>query len=184
MKSIFPISCMVAYLIFGLAVTSHAQHSMHSSDTPLTKPGNEIFGTIQEVIHKLEADQNTDWAKVDLEALRQHLLDMKAFTEEVAVVSNENIPMGTKVRIRPQTERASAALERLFGMHPAMIKKELGWNMKAEQADSEWIITCITDKPSEVDKIRGLGYIGLMAEGAHHQRHHWMIASGQMGMGH
>lgn len=184
MKRIFPIPCLAACLIFGLALTSQAQHAMHSSDAPLTKPGNEIFGTIQEVIQKLEADPNTDWSKVNLEALRQHLLDMKAFTEEVAVVSRENIPMGTKVRIRAQTARAKPALKRLFSMHPAMIKKELGWDMKAEQADSEWIVTCTTDNPSEVEKIRGLGYIGLLAEGAHHQLHHWMIASGQAGMGH
>lgn len=33
--------------------------------------------------------------------------------------------------------------------------------------------------PAEVAEIRGLGYIGLMATGAHHRRHHWMIATGR-----
>ncbi len=36
------------------------------------------------------------------------------------------------------------------------------------------------DDDSEVEKIRALGYIGLIAEGAHHQLHDWMIATGQM----
>jgi len=69
-------------------------------------------------------------------------------------------------------------------MHPAMIKKEKGWDMQAEQNEGDWIITCTTDTVSEVEKIRALGYIGLLAEGTHHQRHHWMIATGQMSMDH
>jgi hypothetical protein len=71
----------------GFTATAYGQHEMHHNDsdtiTPLTEPGNDIFGTIQEVVQKLEANPDTDWSQVDLEALRQHLIDMKAFTEEV-----------------------------------------------------------------------------------------------------
>jgi hypothetical protein len=35
-----------------------------------------------------------------------------------------------------------------------------------------------TTKPDEVAKIRGLGYIGILATGAHHQAHHWAMARG------
>jgi hypothetical protein len=41
-----------------------------------TMPGQDSFGAIQEIVRILEADPNTDWSKVDLEALRQHLIDM------------------------------------------------------------------------------------------------------------
>ena len=162
----------------GLAAAQ--QHHMDQS-SPLTMPGNEIFGTIQEVIHKLEANPNTDWSKVNLEALRQHLLDMKAFTEEVEVVDKKPIANGVEIHVRPQTKRAEGALKRLFSIHPKMLKKELGWDMTAKQNGNQlWAITCTTKKSSEVVKIRALGYIGLLAEGSHHQLHHWMIATGQM----
>jgi hypothetical protein len=32
--------------------------------------------------------------------------------------------------------------------------------------------------PQDADKIRGLGYIGLVAYGKHHQAHHWQMATG------
>ena len=41
-----------------------------------TMPGQDTFGAIQEIVRILEADPKTDWSKVNLEALRQHLIDM------------------------------------------------------------------------------------------------------------
>jgi len=58
----------------------------------------------------------------------------------------------------------------------------MGWDMNAIQKDEYWVITCTTEKVDEVAKIRGLGYIGLLAAGAHHQLHHWMVATNHMGM--
>ena len=173
------------FVIAGMCTmqSSYAQHHMIMNDSiPLTMPGNEIFGTIQEVIQKLEADPNTDWSKVDLEALRQHLLDMKAFTEEVQVISKKPVENGVEIQVRPENERAAGALKHLFSMHPAMLKSEKGWDMKARQNGRQWMITCTTKEKSEVEEIRALGYIGLLTEGAHHQMHHWMIATGSMHM--
>ncbi len=173
----------------------HKDNTMHDSikttmthdhqidkQSPLTMPGNEIFGTIQEVVQKLKADPNTDWSKVDLEVLRQHLLDMKAFTENVSVISQKPIENGIVIQVKPENERAIGALKRLFKMHPAMLKMEKGWDMDAKQDNDQWTITVTTQDKAEVEEIRALGYIGLLAEGAHHQRHHWMIATGQMKM--
>jgi hypothetical protein len=183
MKSInLAAKLILIFMIFGLTGTVFAQQEKHTQNTPLTEPGNDIFGTIQEVVKKLEANPDTDWSKVDLEALRQHLLDMKAFTEKVEVISKHQIGKGTEITVHPKSERAVQALKKLFSMHPAMIKREKGWNMNAKQNGDNWIITCITKNESEVEKIRALGYIGLLAEGAHHQLHHWMIATGQMKM--
>jgi non-heme chloroperoxidase len=41
-----------------------------------TMPGQDAFGAIAEVVRILEADPATDWTKVDIERLRQHLIDM------------------------------------------------------------------------------------------------------------
>jgi hypothetical protein len=166
----------------SMPVIASAQHEQYMNSSPLTMPGNEIFGTIHEVVQKLEANPNTDWSKVNLEALRQHLLDMKAFTEEVQVISQKPIDNGVEIQVKPETERAVGALQRLFKMHPMMLKSEKGWDMTAKQNGSNWDITCTTNNKSEVEEIRGLGYIGLLAEGSHHQMHHWMIAIGSMQM--
>ena len=182
-KSQLLIFVFVALFTGFAGVATAQQHHMNHQTSPLTMPGNEIFGTIQEVVHKLEADPNTDWSKVNLEALRQHLSDMKAFTEEVQVVDKKPITNGVKIWVRPETHRAECALKRLFSMHPAMLKKEKGWDMVTKQDSSEWVITCTTNNPAEVSEIRGLGYIGLLAEGAHHQLHHWMIATGRLTIG-
>jgi len=61
-----------------------------------------------------------------------------------------------------------------------MLKEEKGWDMNAHLENGIWTVTCTTSNPKEVAKIRGLGYIGLNAEGAHHQYHHWLIATGKM----
>src|SRR6516164_4599669 len=53
---------------------------MHSASTTPTLPGQDAFGAIQELVSILDADPKTDWSKVDLEALRQHLIDMNEVT--------------------------------------------------------------------------------------------------------
>ncbi len=178
----FVLKWIAVFMMLGITGTAYGQHDMHQNRTPLTESGNDIFGTIQEVVQKLEANPDTDWSQVNLEALRQHLLDMKAFTEEVEVLTKSQIKNGTKITVRPQSERAVQALKKLFNMHPDMIQKEKGWDMNAKQDGDNWIITCTTDDETEVEKVRALGYIGLLAEGAHHQLHHWMIATGKMNM--
>jgi hypothetical protein len=53
---------------------------MHGASTTPTMPGQDVFGAVQEVVGILDADPKTDWSKVDLEALRQHLIDMNEVT--------------------------------------------------------------------------------------------------------
>ncbi|MFK5891768.1 MAG: hypothetical protein QM504_00940 [Pseudomonadota bacterium] len=145
----------------------------------LKEAGNDVFGTIQEVIQKLEVDPETDWSKVDLEQLRQHLLDMCHFTINVEVISQEPISAGVKIVIRPTMPAASIALDRALSAHPKMMKKETGWDIKFTKTDHTYVITATTSKSDEIDKLRGLGYIGIMAYGKHHQPHHWAMATGK-----
>ena len=53
---------------------------MHGAAMTPTSPGQDAFGAIQEIVRILDADPKTDWSKVDLEALRQHLIDMNEVT--------------------------------------------------------------------------------------------------------
>ncbi|HIP43925.1 MAG TPA: hypothetical protein EYG93_01130 [Sulfurospirillum arcachonense] len=153
-------------------------HMSEDGKTILLEAGNDAFGTIQEVIKKLENDPETDWSKVDIEALRVHLSDMQDMTLNIEVISQKNIPNGVEVIIKATTPRANRALKRAFMAHPSQMKKETGWDMEVEEKNKSFIIKAITSKKNEIDKIRALGYIGLMAYGSHHQPHHWMMATG------
>ena len=161
------------------APTSHQMHQLQPAQVQLTEAGTDLFATIQEVIRKLSADPNTDWSKVNLEALRQHLRDMFEFSYNVDVISQKPIDQGVKILVKPVTDRAEQALDKVLSAHPMMLKMETGWTMQSSKRDGQYQLIVTTTKPTEVDKIRGLGYIGLLAIGNHHQIHHWSMAKGQ-----
>jgi len=50
--------------------------------------GEDAFGAIQEIVRILEADPDTDWSKLDLAGLRQHLIDMNEVTLHADAVPN------------------------------------------------------------------------------------------------
>jgi len=154
-------------------------HSTSDGSIALLEAGNDAFGTIQEVIIQLQNDPNTNWKNVNIEALRTHLIDMYDMTMNVEVVSQKNIQDGSEVIIKAITSRAEKALERVFMAHPSQLKKETGWTMKAELKNQSYTIITTSPNKKDIDKIRGLGYIGLMAHGKHHQPHHWMMATGK-----
>lgn len=160
---------------------SEQQHHMHhgSMKAPLSEAGNDAFGTIQEVIKKLNADPNTQWKDVNIEALRGHLVDMHNMTINVDVLSQVPIKDGLKATIEPTTKRANEALQRVFSAHPKMLTMETGWTMQVTKEYENYTLTITTTKKEEIDKIRALGYIGIMAWGDHHQPHHWMMATGK-----
>ena len=50
--------------------------AMTNSDTQLDEGGQATFAALVEIVAKLEQDAKTDWDAVDLDGLREHLLDM------------------------------------------------------------------------------------------------------------
>jgi hypothetical protein len=61
---------------------SHEDHGMNADAVPagLMEGGQSAFAAIQEIVAQLMADPTTDWSRVDIEALRQHLIDMDNVT--------------------------------------------------------------------------------------------------------
>lgn len=183
---------VLAAVLLAVAVPRglHAQHSHAPSDTtrasaqmqaasPLQAPGHSIFGTVQEVIRELESRPNTDWSSVDVERLRRHLLDMHRVAQKVTVANTEPVENGVRITVRPQTDVARASLKRVLSAHPAMLKAEAGWSMTTRTTEDGFVLTTTDPDGEEADKIRALGYIGLLSYGAHHQKHHWMIVRGE-----
>ena len=142
------------------------------------RPGQEAFGTIQEIVEILEADPNTDWSKIDLTGLREHLIDMDELTMRARAVPTQ-IPGGLKIAVTGATKRTVAAIRRMVPAHAPMINRHNGWHVTARLLPNGALLTATASNPKEVAHIRGLGFIGLMVTGAHHQMHHLAIAEGK-----
>lgn len=179
---IIALTTLVSMGSYSLAAThdmNMASHTQHENKTVLSEAGNDAFGTIQEVIEKLTSNPNTDWSKVDLEKLRKHLVDMNNMTLNVNIVSQKNIQQGLEVVIEATTKGSQETLKRVFEAHPPQLNRDTGWHMVVTNEGERFRLTTTTTNQKDIVKIRGLGYIGLMAYGRHHQKHHWEMAIGK-----
>jgi hypothetical protein len=154
---------------------SHA--GMHGASMTPTMPGQDAFGAIQEVVRTLEADPKTDWSKVDLEALRQHLIDMTEVTVK-ADAAAQPIEGGLEITITG-SGRTLVAIQRMIPAYAQTVNGLNGWTAKAATLPNGELLTVTAIDPKEVQHIRGLGFIGLLVSGSHHQPHHLAMAKGE-----
>lgn len=142
-----------------------------------TMPGQDAFGAIQEIVRILEADPDTDWSKVNLEALRQHLIDMNEVTLK-ADATPKQIDGGLEIAVTGSGPTLGA-IQRMIPAHAKEINGLHGWNVKAAPLAKGELLTVTATDPKEVQHIRGLGFIGILVSGMHHQPHHLMMAKGE-----
>jgi hypothetical protein len=154
----------------------HAGGQEHGA--ALASAGQDAFGAIQETVRMLEADPKTDWSKVDLEALRQHLIDMNEVTLN-AQTESKQVEGGVEIAVTGGG-RTLAAIKRMVPAHAKEIDGQYGWIAKAEPITNGVRLTVTSNEAKEVQHIRGLGFIGLLVSGAHHQPHHLAMAKGEM----
>jgi hypothetical protein len=150
---------------------------MYAAATTPTLPGQDAFGAIQEVVRILDADPKTDWSKVDLEALRQHLIDMNEVTLK-AEAAPRQIDGGLEIAVTG-SRRALVAIERMIPAWVQMANGHNGWSVKLSELPNGELLTVTATDPKEVQHIRGLGFIGLLASGSWHQPHHLAMAKGE-----
>ena len=53
------------------------------------------------------------------------------------------------------------------------------WGRKAASSPNGKLLTVTATDPKEVQHIRGLGFMGLLVSGSHHQPHHLVMAKGE-----
>jgi hypothetical protein len=153
----------------------HAKH-MHGADvaTP-SHPGQEAFGTIQEIVRILEADPTTDWSKVNIGALREHLIDMHEVTLR-ARASERILNDGIEIVVTG-AERTLSAIKRMVPAHTRELVA-LGWSASTQDLPNGVKLVVTSSDPQQVVKLKALGFMGIMVQGAHHQPHHLMMAKG------
>lgn len=154
-----------------------AHAGMHATSTTPTMPGQDAFGAIQEIVQILDADPKTDWSKVDLEALRQHLIDMNEVTLRADAAPKE-IDGGLEIAITG-TGRTLVAIQRMVPAWAQTMNGHQGWSTKAASLPNGELLTVTATDPKEIQHLRGLGFIGLLVSGPQHQPHHLAMAKGE-----
>ena len=154
----------------------HARHVHGGEGLVPTMPGQEAFGTIQEIVRMLEADPATDWSKVNIGALREHLIDMDEVTMR-ARASERVLDNGLEIAVTGQG-RTLAAIKRMVPAHTHELTA-LGWSAKSQDLPNGVKLVVTASDPRQVVKIKALGFMGIMVQGAHHQTHHLMMAKGE-----
>lgn len=141
------------------------------------QPGQDAFAAIQEIVEILEADRGTDWTKVDIDALRRHLVDMSNVTL-LAEVRSEPLADGTRFVVTGNSDRVVASIRRMTAAHAATMNGVNGWRFNATQTEGGAVLE-VRVPPADMPRLKALGFFGVMTRGMHHQEHHLMIARGQ-----
>ncbi len=142
-----------------------------------TESGQAAFGTIQEIVGMLQADPHTDWSKVDVDALRQHLIDMDEVTLR-ATTQKEPIENGLRIKVTG-SDRTLEAIQRMVPEHARDIDGMHGWTVRTTAIQNGVELTVTASNAADVQKMRALGFMGIMVQG-NHQIHHLAMAKGEM----
>lgn len=177
----------LALLIPAPALAQNHEHppGMTHTEAVPTQPGQATFAAIAEVVAILRANPATDWSKVNIEGLRQHLIDMDDVTMR-SEVRQEAIPGGARFTVTG-AGRTTEAIRRMAAAHGTIVASDSTQRVTVEQFVGGARLSVVihdTANVSAVVRIRGLGFHGLLTTGEHHGAHHLALARGTPPAGH
>ena len=111
----------------------HMMYGQQPGSAVATEPGQGAFAAIQEIVQILVADAKTDWSKVDIDALRQHLIDMNNVTL-AANVKNESIDGGMRFDVTGEGP-VRDSIRRMTSAHAATMNGVDGWKFEAAEIE-------------------------------------------------
>jgi hypothetical protein len=166
--------------VAGQAGHVHTPGMQGATEAPPSEVGHAAFATLQEVVRILERDPGTDWRRVDLEALRQHLVDMNEVTLRARVEARDTV--GGAVFVVDGPPRTRSALHRMVPAHAAATVDDPRYRMQVVPAAGGGVrVTATVKEPGDTEgvvRIRALGFVGMLVRGMHHGPHHLAIARG------
>ena len=157
----------------GCMGTGHGRQAVRMP----TAPGQAAFGAAQEIVRMLLADPMTNWSRVNIDALRQHLIDMNEVVMR-AGVRKQALDNGLLIDVTG-SGRTLEAIRRMIPAHAQDINGLFGWSVQAKALPDGEALTVTSANPADVQKIRGLGFLGILSLGTH-QLHHLEMAKGEM----
>ena len=158
-----------------LVVTPLLAHAQ----TP-TQSGQAAYGAIAEVVRLLEVDPNTDWTHVNIEALRQHLIDMDEVTLR-STATQRNVEGGLEINVTG-AGRTVSAIRQLVVSHAATLEMGDTYHATSTDIPDGAKLGVTARNPSDtktITRIRALGFAGIITEGNHHAQHHIALARGE-----
>ncbi len=173
-------------LILALSGCADNNHSMSHSQHNATRAkqhsiplevGQAGFAAIAEVVRMLQADPDTDWSKVNINTLREHLLAMDHLVTG-AMVDEQAISGGMRFNVTGKNQVLNA-IQQMVPAHAGELNKMPEFTASTADIESGIALTITGKDEATIAQIKGLGFFGLMATGSHHQAHHYMMATGQ-----
>lgn len=141
-----------------------------------TEPGQSAFAAIAEIVQILRADADTDWDRVNIDALRLHLVDMDAVTLRAQAVTTD-VEGGAAFDVISSDPRVTQAIRAMVIGHAQTMSGVDGLTIQANEiADGARMVVT----GDNVAMIRGLGFFGVLGLGNHHQPHHIALARGEI----
>lgn len=163
----------------------HAAHAgAHGGRGALPgRVGQDAFAALAEMRTLLEADPSTDWSRVDLDALRDHLVDMNRVVLD-AQVTVRRLPAGFEAELRGHG-RTAEAIRRMLPAHGRFMNGSGGLNVVVSMGSTEGgdreraLVRVTTEDEDAVARLQALGFFGFLTAGDHHRPHHLAMARGE-----
>ncbi|RYH06001.1 hypothetical protein [Tropicimonas sp. IMCC6043] len=178
MKNALLCLAMLAGLATAAAAQDHTEHMQHMQQTPVVaEPGQSAFAAIQEIVGVLQADPEVNWSRVDIDALRAHLVDMDNVTLR-AQVETHPLVNGAEFRVNSEDPAVRASIQAMVTAHAAVMNGSGELQQEVSPIANGAILRVSGDADARA-RILGLGFFGILSLGMHHQDHHLAMARGE-----
>lgn len=149
---------------------------MEMTTMPATEAGQSAFAAIEEIVLALSNDPDTDWSKVNIDGLRDHLVDMELVFTDADVITKP-VDFGLEFTVTG-TGKTIGAIQRMTVAHSGVMEDSGPWSFNAVKTDTGAVLT-VTTSEDDLAKMKAIGFFGVISLGMHHQSHHWMMATGR-----
>jgi hypothetical protein len=159
----------------GMSQGMHEMH--HPSGGGAMQPGQGAFGAMAEVVRTLKADPATDWSKVNMEALRQHLIDMDEVVLRASVKATQ-VPGGLSMDVTGKG-RTAKSIRAMVIPHSAELDGMPTWSAKAEPIAGGVKLTVVARDPGDAKTVARSAASpsrAFSSRSGHHGPHHLAMA--------
>ena len=156
----------------------HASHA--AAPTTPALAGQAAYAALAAIVATLEADPTTDWSKVNMEALRQHLIVMNDVIMGARTLQS-NVAGGARMDVTGDG-RVAESIRTMLHAHARMMDGMGAYRTTVDDipGGARFTVTASDSRDEKTTaRIRALGFSGLLTLGDHHAQHHLALARGQ-----
>lgn len=177
----------VSLLLFSSTLFAQEKHSGHAhgtsqvtkhAQTELVEGGQSTFAALIEIVSLLQTNPDTEWEKVDIDALREHLLDMNRLMLSTSATAKTIATNTIQFEVQG-TGAALGSIHRMVSTHSTFIQTLRNWDVQADLTSTGALVQIETDEIDSLRQLNALGFYGFMSLDSHHQDHHLGIATGK-----